>query len=375
MIDRLFAERLIDKISQFTEYNINVMDEDGIIIASRMKERVGTFHEVAYQLMKGDEDSRVVTKEDSDKGVKCGVNMVVHVNKRKEGVVGLSGDPREIMPVAKIVKMTVELMLEYESYKYENLRKYNLKEQLIHLILYSDDFVREDLSKYTVALNLDEEMIRVPILIECKSNTIRQEKLRQLLEENKFFTRQDFIDITREGFLVIFKSIDCPIGYIMQDYKYMIAEYLAAFLQYIRKADMKAGIYIGPLQNDIMYYRQAYLYCLWMQKNIKKEGSYYFYDYIVKYLESMASMSEFNTVFLMLKQELGQKFIDNYLETIGALIENEYNLNKTSARLHVHKNTLVYRLDKIREVLNMNPLSQNSNREFMECFYYYLLRK
>ena len=150
MIDRLFAERLIDKISQFTEYNINVMDEDGIIIASRMKERVGTFHEVAYQLMKGDEDSRVVTKEDSDKGVKCGVNMVVHVNKRKEGVVGLSGDPREIMPVAKIVKMTVELMLEYESYKYENLRKYNLKEQLIHLILYSDDFVREDLSKYTV---------------------------------------------------------------------------------------------------------------------------------------------------------------------------------------------------------------------------------
>lgn len=207
MIDRLFAERLIDKISQFTEYNINVMDEDGIIIASRMKERVGTFHEVAYQLMKGDEDSRVVTKEDSDKGVKCGVNMVVHVNKRKEGVVGLSGDPREIMPVAKIVKMTVELMLEYESYKYENLRKYNLKEQLIHLILYSDDFVREDLSKYTVALNLDEEMIRVPILIECKSNTIRQEKLRQLLEENKFFTRQDFMILQEKGFLLFLNPL------------------------------------------------------------------------------------------------------------------------------------------------------------------------
>ena len=75
MIDRLFAERLIDKLSQFTEYIINIMDEDGIIIASRMKERIGTFHEVAFQLMKGDEDSRVVTKEDSEKGVRCGVNM------------------------------------------------------------------------------------------------------------------------------------------------------------------------------------------------------------------------------------------------------------------------------------------------------------
>ena len=69
MIDRLFAERLIDRLSQFTEYNINIMDEDGIIIASRMKERVGSFHGVAFQLMKVDEDRRVVTNEDSDKGV------------------------------------------------------------------------------------------------------------------------------------------------------------------------------------------------------------------------------------------------------------------------------------------------------------------
>ena len=63
MIDRLFAERLIDKISQFTEYNINIMGDDGIIIASRMKERVGTFHEVAFQLLKGEEDSRVVIRD------------------------------------------------------------------------------------------------------------------------------------------------------------------------------------------------------------------------------------------------------------------------------------------------------------------------
>ncbi len=104
------------------------------------------------------------------------------------------------------------------------------------------------------------------------------------------------------------------------------------------------------------------------KKISRRTGSYYFYDYIVKYLESMASMSEFNTVFLMLKQELGQKFIDNYLETIGALIENEYNLNKTSDWLHVHKNTLVYRLDKIREILNMNPLSQNSTENLWNVF-------
>ncbi len=173
----LFAERLIDKLSQFTEYNINVMDEDGIIIASRMKERVGTFHEVAFQLMKGDEDSGSLLRRTLDKGVKCGVNMVVHVNKRKEGVVGFLAIHVRLCRLRKIVKMSVELMLEYESYKFESLRKYNLKEQLVHLILYSDDFVREDLTKYIVALNLEEEMVRVPILIECKDSAVSSEKL------------------------------------------------------------------------------------------------------------------------------------------------------------------------------------------------------
>ena len=77
----------------------------------------------------------------------------------------------------------------------------------------------------------------------------------------------------------------------------------------------------------------------------------------------------------MFKEKMGIKFINNYLETMGALIENEYNMSKAADWLHVHKNTLVYRLDKIREILNMNPLSSNADREFMECFYYYLNRK
>ena len=375
MIDRLFAERLIDKISQFTEYNINIMGDDGIIIASRMKERVGTFHEVAFQLLKGEEDSRVVIRDDLEKGVRCGVNMVIHVNKRKEGVVGLSGDPREVMPVAKIVKMSVEVMLEHEQYKYESLKKYNLREQLMQLILYNAEYGREDLSRYTIPLELLEEMVRIPILIEYENGEGRLEKLRKLLEDNGAFTRQDLVDVTKDGFLIIFKSIDCPMGYIMQNYKYLIAEYLAPLLQYTRKAEIGTGIYIGPMQNDLMYYRQAYQYCLWMQKNIRKKGSFYFYDYIERYLDSLASLSESHALFLMLKKELGGKFIDNYQETMEALIDSHYNLSKASNKLHVHKNTFVYRLDKIREALNMNPLSSHTDREFMEYFYTYLQKK
>ena len=109
-----------------------------------------------------------------------------------------------------------------------------------------------------------------------------------------------------------------------------------------------------------------------MQNHINQPGNYYFYNYVVKYLEAIASQNEFHAVFSYLKKELGEKFIENYVEVMGALVKKDYNLAKASSSLHVHKNTLVYRLDKIRSILSMNPLSSSSEREFMECFYIYL---
>ena len=51
MIEIEFAKRFIQRVTQFTDYNINVMDKDGIIIASRDANRVGSYHDVAYQIV------------------------------------------------------------------------------------------------------------------------------------------------------------------------------------------------------------------------------------------------------------------------------------------------------------------------------------
>ena len=56
MIEIEFAKRFIQRVTQFTDYNINVMDKDGIIIASRDANRVGSYHDVAYQIVHGNED-------------------------------------------------------------------------------------------------------------------------------------------------------------------------------------------------------------------------------------------------------------------------------------------------------------------------------
>ena len=65
MISRDLARKFIEQVTQYTEFNVNIMDGDGTIIASRDPERVGKFHEVAYRIVKGNE-SIVVTSDSRD---------------------------------------------------------------------------------------------------------------------------------------------------------------------------------------------------------------------------------------------------------------------------------------------------------------------
>ena len=377
-MDNVLAGKLINRISSYTEYNVNIMDENGIVVASKMKERVGSFHETAYEIVKGDEDMVMVDVDNLENGVKAGVNIAIYMKKKKIGVVGVTGTPEKVLPIAKIIKMSVEVMMEYDMYKSESLKKYNLREQLMHLIFYNENLKREDMSQYFEVLNLSTDILRVPVLLQIENTSQHRDKLKKILEDNPSRSKQDLRDVTREGFLFFLIAVPRgKIGNVMQDYKFLVGEYLSPVLRYAREQHIKYTVYVGPIQDDIIYYRQAYLNCLWMQKNLigKEDKSFYFYDHMIHYLESMVSPDQYNAIFIMLKKELGTKFVEAYVEVMQVLIENNYNLMNASAELHVHKNTLIYRLDKIREVLNMNPLNDNSDREFMECFFYYLLKK
>lgn len=118
----------------------------------------------------------------------------------------------------------------------------------MHLIFYNDNFEREDLSKYFKALNLDEEILRIPILIQIENSEVYMTKVKEILDGNKFRSRQDIGDSTKEDFIFLFKGIGCDIRNLMQDYKYLVGEYLSPLLQYIRARHLVYNIYVGPIQ-------------------------------------------------------------------------------------------------------------------------------
>ena len=64
-----------------------------------------------------------------------------------------------------------------------------------------------------------------------------------------------------------------------------------------------------------------------------------------------------------------------FITTTDTLIRNNYNIVRSSKELFVHKNTLMYRLTKIKNEFDIDPINSESDRSFIKIYNYYLKHK
>lgn len=114
MIKPDMAQKLIDQITGYTEYNINIMDGNGVIIASRDPGRIGTYHEAAGRILRSGTDVIEIEDDKMYPGALPGINMAIKTDGRTEGVLGVTGEPDRIREVAMVIRLAIEAMLKYE---------------------------------------------------------------------------------------------------------------------------------------------------------------------------------------------------------------------------------------------------------------------
>ena len=157
MISKALAEKFIEQVTECTPYNVNIMDGEGIIIASRDPNRLGQYHEIAYRIIHGKEDIVDTTKIGDYTNVRPGINMVIAPDGVREGVVGVTGEPEEIRPVALMIKMAMESMLRYEKQQETIRLRENRKERFVHLLTEVEGADPEELRSLAAELNYISE--------------------------------------------------------------------------------------------------------------------------------------------------------------------------------------------------------------------------
>ncbi len=373
MIDIALADRFIKKAANYTQQNINVMDENGIIIASSDSERVGSFHEIAYNIMSSDKELIEVSKSDGFQGGRSGINMALIYKKHKLGVVGVSGEPEEIRSMALLIKMALETMLEYEMQSKMNYQKQSLRTRFVDGLLYQEEPDAEgELSAVSEQLGIIPTLLRIPILI-CFENQADGEKLLELLRKKNLFRLQDICAVTRNNSIIIFKSFREQEN-VFEQYKLLLQEPLEALTEFFSEAGVSCRFFIGSFQREYRYYGKSFYHCGWLKKYCRdsEETIHYFYDHVGDYMRDVMPMIELNRIYEVLCGRLDEETKNSMIEMITVLHRNNYNLNESSRELFIHKNTLIFRYNKVKNLFHINPIQSMPDREFLSWLVLYL---
>lgn len=182
-LDQQIAQEIVDRAMGILSCNINVMDSQGLILASAEQGRVNTRHEGAQLVLA---NQRAVEIDPgaaaSLRGVQGGVNLPLSIGGQVVGVIGLSGSPDEVRTYAELMKMAAEMLL---SQHYDNLqlRMADRCSAILESIVYDAELLDRTLAE-AKRLGLKPHLKRSPYLIEF-SSSFNQDAAREWLARQR----------------------------------------------------------------------------------------------------------------------------------------------------------------------------------------------
>ncbi|HHY39688.1 MAG TPA: hypothetical protein GX502_00365 [Syntrophaceticus sp.] len=377
------AQNIVKNSMEIIKKNINILDENGIIIASGDQSRINTFHEPSLEVIKTGKTVEI-DKEQSSKidGVLPGISLPITFGDKIIGVVGITGDPEEVRVYAQLLKNTVELMLQDAFLRQQLQVETGARDRFIHDLLKGRFENDMDLFRLRAkTLGCDIEVPRVAMVIDIikiggvplqdwvRCNAGRelklesmtsdvQRRLRQINEETSMITR-----VGRDRFAILYNLPKGLKDEQLKNHLDSVARKLSDMLDKVFKMTVSIGI--GNKANNYEEYSKSYREaCLVLKITRKIWGtpSIYYWDdigvnIILEYLPENIEELIVKTIKVL---------DDNLKETVKTFFDCNLSVNKTANKLFVHRNTLTYRLDRVNSLTGLDP------RNFYDAMYLYL---
>jgi carbohydrate diacid regulator len=342
MLTREIANSIVKETALKLKRNINIMNNQGVIMASCDHTRIDDIHEGALEVLKNGETLKITEGERTKwRGAQPGVNLPIVFQDKIVGVLGITGNPDDLADLGEIVKMTTELMIKQE-YIYSQLEwKQRTKDMIIEeLLKISPNF--DNIERGLNLLNSNLTPPFITLVIQMSERTVPNQTLISRLENiiGKDHGILGFINVNR--ILIGFSGIT---------YK-ELSRVAEEIVRNFNRFNLKFRIGISTEFDSLEKFSQSYLDCdLALTISNPKEVIIYYAD-----IESKALIFQLN-------KEVAERFskrvlhetLIKYKDTLDCFFNNDFNIQQTAEELFIHRNTLIYRLNKIVEDTGYNP--------------------
>ena len=138
-ISRQNAQSIADEMKAAIRHDINIMDGDGVILASTNPARLGQLHQGALRIIREGLPSLVIRADAPEQGIQQGINLPIMMNGELAGVIGITGAPDEVSAFGDVIKRMTEIMLENIQQQEQQTLLEKAKSLFVENWLFSDD--------------------------------------------------------------------------------------------------------------------------------------------------------------------------------------------------------------------------------------------
>ncbi len=341
------AQKIVDEVTGILAEEVIVVDHSGMIIAASDQTRIGNFHEGA--LISVTKKAKItITKEDALrlKGVKSGINLPISFQNKIIGVIGITGEPREVNRFGELIQRMTELIIQEAHYHEKLDSKYRGLETFVYEWVHLQQ-IDEDFRERGEILGISMDIPRCCVLIEIsqfKSNPMIEGETTRVLREFYSGENQDILVQWGSGRYVLLKAVQ---ALQVEESLVTSLKSLQAVMQ--EKYGITIVIGIGTRVEESSLLHKSYTNSKKALRVAKKHDGLIFYDQLTLDV-ALAEITDET------RQEVVEKVLGvligepELLETLEVYLESDLSIKSTSQKLHIHINTLHYRLKRICEL-------------------------
>lgn len=348
-LNKKTAQLIVRRAMQIIPNSVNVMDENGVIIASGDVSRLNQRHTGAVLVLRKNQaveiDENLAKQWNYE--ARAGINLPITYLGSSIGVVGISGEPNSVRPYAELVKMAAELIVEQSAQLEKERWDRRYKEEFV-LQLVKGGLTPEKIDQQATFFHLETAHSYTVILIKLQTATA--ENLQLLLAHfEHHFPQMATAVIDLDKIILIY-----PLKDSLENLKKnkVLSEFVP-HQQSIHDYKIVVGSVVPALSALEFAYQTALQTLNYVEKIRSKKAVHFFTDDKLPALladfahswqarELLAQIQPLVAGDPVLKKTLQQYFLSNC------------DLAHTSQKLFIHPNTLRYRLTKIEQITSLS---------------------
>ena len=339
MLSTQILQNTVAGLKNITKFDISIIERDGKVVASTEDDMLGRQIEELQSFVASPAEGQSL----------AGYNYFkVFDNNVTEYIVAAKGEDVESYRTGQLAAFNLQTLLTAykERYDKDNFIKNLLLDNLLLVDIYSRSkkmHIENNVKRivYLISAELDENT--------ADGNIVSVEMIRELFPKRN----RDFVTAVDEDSIILVKELSIgdndEIERIGKEISDMIFE----------ASEQRAYVAIGTVVHDLKYVSSSF-------KEAKMALE------VGKIFEPQKSIINYNKLGIgrliyQLPMTLCKVFLDEVLKdislehlddetfvTVNKFFENNLNVSETSRQIYIHRNTLVYRLDKLQKLTGLD---------------------